>query len=43
MISFRASPELRARLDAIAAREGTTLTAVIVAALVEYVEGEGDE
>lgn len=31
------------RAIAKAAREHTTLTAVIVAALEEYVEGEGDE
>jgi len=45
VISFRVSPELRARIEAKAARmgDGTTLTAVIVAALEDYVEGEGDE
>ena len=37
----RIPPDLKARAQARAAREGTTLTAVIVAALVKYVEGEG--
>lgn len=41
--TFRVSDALYARAATKAAREGTTLTAVIVAALEEYVEGEGDE
>lgn len=35
--------DLKARVQAKAAREGTTLTAIIVAALEDYVNGEGDE
>jgi predicted DNA-binding protein len=38
--SVRIPTPLRRRLEAKAARTGTTLTAVIVAALEEYVEGE---
>lgn len=38
--SFRVKDELYDRAQAKAAREGTTLTAVIVAALRKYVEEE---
>jgi hypothetical protein len=41
--NFRVTDDLWTRAQAKAARERTTLTAVIVAALEEYVEGEGDE
>lgn len=39
--TFRVPDALYDRAATKAAREGTTLTAVIVAALEEYVEGEG--
>lgn len=41
--TFRVPDALYDRAATKAAREHTTLTAVIVAALEEYVEGEGDE
>lgn len=41
--NFRIPLDLKAKAKARAAREGTTLTAIIVTALEEYVKGEGDE
>lgn len=41
--NFRLPDDLYDAARAKAAREHTTLTAVIVAALERYVEGEGDE
>jgi len=41
--TLRIPPALKARAQAKAARERTTLTAVIVAALEDYVKGESDE
>lgn len=41
--TFRVPDDLYARAAARAAREGTTLTAIIVAALENYAKGEGDE
>ena len=41
--SVRVAEELWTSARVKAAREGATLTAVIVAALERYVEGEGDE
>lgn len=41
--TFRLDPDLKRRAQVKAAREGTTVTAVVVAALENYVKGEGDE
>jgi predicted HicB family RNase H-like nuclease len=39
-ITFRIPPDLRAAVEARAAAEGTTVTAIVIAALQEYVKEE---